>query len=258
MKSAIYRGTVRHRRHRPLPHRFDYSLFMLYLDLDEIGGLFRDYPFWAAPDSRLALARFDRSDHVGAPDEPLDQTVRRMLEQQTGRIHSGPIRLLTHLRYFGYCFNPVSFYFCFDPEGEEVESIVAEVSNTPWGERHCYVLDGRANGSKHHYRFEKNLHVSPFMEMDHLYDWRFRGPDRRLVVHCRNIQKDELAFDATLVLDRVPLTAGNLRRVLLRFPVMTLRVISAIHWQAFKLWWKGVPFVPHPDPAKRKYEVKTS
>jgi DUF1365 family protein len=137
MNSCIYEGRVRHTRTTPVGHTFDYRLFMMYLDLDELPTLFQKRWLWSV--SRPALARFHRDDHIGDPAESLSESVRKLVEAETGKRPEGPIRLLTNLAYFGYCFNPVSFYYCFSEDGETVETIVAEVNNTPWGERDTYV-----------------------------------------------------------------------------------------------------------------------
>jgi len=259
MQSAIYRGWVRHRRFAPREHSFRYRLFMMYLDLAELEEVFRGRWLWST--RRFALARFRREDHLGDPRVSLDRAVRDLVECNTGRRPTGPIRLLTHLRYFGYGFNPVSFYYCFDASGAHVETIVAEVNNTPWGEQHCYVLpEARNEGAGQHkrFRFAKDFHVSPFMPMDLDYDWRFSPPETRLNVHMRLNSKAKM-FDATLELQREPLNGANLARVLTAFPFMTIKVIAAIHWEALKLWLKRVPFHTHPkkllrggaDPAKQ-------
>lgn len=256
MNSGIYAGWVRHRRMHPREHSFRYRMFMMYLDLDELPGLFRDRWLWSA--RRPALARFRREDHMGPPDVPLDEAVRELVRTRTGRTPRGPIRLLTHLRYFGHVFNPVSFYYCFDENDVFVETIVAEVNNTPWGERHCYVLPQSDNhGTGEHSRFfpEKEFHVSPFMEMDVDYDWRFRQPEDRLTVHMENAREGRKVFDATLVLERREISAGALAAVLVSFPLMTLKVVGAIYWEALRLWLKGVPVQDHPDkslPAAEK------
>mgnify|MGYP001812098502 CR=1 FL=1 len=229
MNSAIYEGQVRHRRMRPAGHEFVYRLFMVYLDLDELGSVFSRRWFWST--SRLALARFRREDHLGDPGVPLDHAVRELVAERTGRKPQGPIRLLTHLSYFGYCFNPVSFYYCFDEAGEAVETIVAEVNNTPWGEQHCYVLSDSADTAKGDYKRyspAKKMHVSPFMSMDIDYDWRFSPPTDRLNVHMENASKGEKIFDATLKFKRAAITAGSLARVLIAYPLMTARIIIAI------------------------------
>ena len=163
MNSSLYIGKVRHRRYEPLDHRFQYSLFLLYLDLDELEEVFRGRWFWST--RRFAPARFLRSDYLGDPEVSLKEAVLQRAEQELGRRPEGAVRMLTHLRYFGYCFNPISLYYCFAADGRELETVVAEVSNTPWGERHCYVIPARDSRISR-YRNRKELHVSPFMEMD--------------------------------------------------------------------------------------------
>lgn len=258
MHSAIYHGWLRHRRFAPRWHAFRYPLFLMYLDLAELDEVFRGRWFWST--RRHALARFDRADHLGDPAVPLHQAVRDLVQSETGVRPRGAIRLLTHLRYFGHCFNPVSFYYCFDAAGAHVDCIVAEVNNTPWGERHCYVLSQplQAVPGKHQrYHSEKLLHVSPFMPMHLDYEWGFSSPGAQLNVHMalrdhvavRN-EASHKVFDATLQLHHAPVTGARLARLLLRFPLMTLQVIAAIHWQALRLWLKGVPV--HTHPQKRK------
>ena len=244
MHSAIFCGRLRHRRLSPSTHRFSYRLFMVYLDLAELETVFAGRWFWSV--RRPALARFRREDHFGDPRRSLDDCVRELVEQSGAPRPGGPIRLLTHLSYFGYCFNPVSFYYCFDDRGREVEAIVAEVSNTPWGERFCYVLTGKPGPGTRSYRPRKRMHVSPFMPMDVEYDWRFRPPGRRLGV-CMSISRQgSKVFDAALDLERVEIGAVSLARMLIEFPFMTARVILAIHWQALLLWLKKCPVYDHP------------
>ena len=249
MHSAIFKGRVRHRRMQPVTHAFSYRLFMMYLDLDELDTVFDGRWFWST--RRSAPARFRREDHLGDPDRALDACVRDLVAEHTGERPAGPVRLLTHLQYFGYCFNPVSFYYCFDAADARVETIVAEVNNTPWGERHCYVLRDEADRPGGHQRFApvKQMHVSPFMPMDVDYDWRFRAPDERLTVHMENHRRGEKTFDATLDLRRQEIGAGSLAAALAGHPLMTGKVIAAIHWQALKLWLKGSPVYDHPDKA---------
>ncbi len=247
VKSALYEGFVRHRRHRPVPHAFRYRLFMMYLDLAELDSIFRGRWLWSARGP--ALAWFRRGDHLGDPQVPLDESVRSLVADRTGHRPRGPIRLLTHLRYFGYCMNPVSFYYCFDADGRSVETIVAEVHNTPWGELHAYVLDQRDNetsGPRKRFRFRKAFHVSPFMDMDQEYCWRFRDPGPTLPVHMQNYEDGRCIFDATLSLRRRPISGPALARVLMQYPLMTSQVIGAIYLQALRLWLKRTPFHPHP------------
>jgi DUF1365 family protein len=232
---------------------------MMYLDLEELPTLFKGRPLWSS--DRPTLAWFRREDHFGDPTVKMDEAVRGLVAERTGAHPTGPIRLLTHLRYFGFCFNPVSFFYCFDPSDSHVETLVAEVNNTPWGERHCYVLPESMNlgdGRKKRYRFEKQFHVSPFMDMNMRYDWRFVEPDRELVVHMENHDGDTKHFDATLTLEREEISAGSLMKVLAIHPWMTGKVIAAIHWQAFRLWWKKAPFYVHPRYRNSPKEVISS
>jgi DUF1365 family protein len=220
---------------------------MLYLDLAEIPALFDAVPGFSA--RRPALAWFRRRDYLGPHSLPLDEAVRQLVARRTGSRPEGPIRLLTHLRYFGYCMNPVSFYYCFDRR-ERLESIVAEITNTPWKERHQYVLPVPRRGERvQRFEFDKDFHVSPFMPMDMRYRWSFSAPGARLLVNMENYRGGEAMFDATLTLRAEPLTRAALLRTLAAFPVMTLQVIAAIHWQALRLWWKGTPFHAHPRSA---------
>jgi DUF1365 family protein len=259
MESCLYTGWVRHRRFEPTENRFKYPLFMSYLDLAELPGLFDRYLFWSA--RRAAPAWFRRADFHGDASRPLDESIRDLVAGRTGARPTGPIRLLTHLRYFGYSFNPVSFYYCFEPTGQQVETIVAEITNTPWKERHAYVLpvaSSAAGGGAWRFRFEKQFHVSPFMPMDMRYDWRFGAPADGLHVHMENWRDGRSAFDATLSLRREPITSASLARALIGFPVITAQVATLIHWQALKLWAKRTPFFAHPklQPEKGAHAIE--
>ncbi len=251
MNSCVYQGTIRHRRFTPLRHEFRYRLFMLYLDLDELPNVFAGRWLWSA--RRFAPAWFRRAAYLGDPSGPLADAVRNLVAERTGQSPAGPIRLLTHLRYWGYVQNPVSFYYCFDAAGTTLESIVAEVTNTPWGERHAYVVRADPRRDSRPIRFEKALHVSPFMPMDQSYEWRFATPGDRLHVHMANRRAGERVFDATLRLHRAPLTGPVLAACLARHPWMTASVVTAIYWQAFRLWLRRAPI--HPHPAIRRSDV---
>ena len=258
MKSCLYVGQVRHRRFAPRDHAFYYKLFQVYLDLDELDTVFRKHWFWSV--ARPNLASFRREDHLGDPSQPLSEAVRDLVESNSGLRPKGPIRMLTHLRYFGYGFNPVSFYFCFDEHDEKVETVVAEVNNTPWGEQHCYVLDESINtGSEHkkRYQINKQFHVSPFMDLDMLYSWRLTRPGNHLLIHIENEKDCAKLFDATLVLEREEISTKSLARVLARFPFMTAKIVLAIYFEALRLWLKKVPLFNHPGKAEAPTTVKS-
>ena len=247
MASAIYEGWVRHRRHAPHAHAFRYKVCMLYLDLDEIDRAFAGRWLWSV--GRRNVAEFRRSDYLGDPDVPLADAVRQRVRAETGVAPGGPIRLLTHLRYFGHCFNPVSFYYCYAADGVTLECIVAEITNTPWKERHSYVLP--ASSARRHERafawqFRKSFHVSPFMPLDRDYAWRFTAPAQTLHVHMNVLHDADREFDATLALERRDLRGASLARVLWRYPAMSARIVGAIHWQAFRLWLRRNPVYTHP------------
>lgn len=247
MKSCLYIGTIRHRRFAPRAHEFRYRLFMTFIDLSELPSLFDRFWLWSA--RRPALAWFRRRDYYGDSAVSLDTSIRDLIANRTGTRPSGPIRLLTHLRYFGHNFNPVSFYYVYDATDTRVETIVAEITNTPWKERHAYVLRATAQLSGEplmpRWHFDKVFHVSPFMPMSMHYNWRFSEPRAALSVHMECWQ-DAKQFDATLVLQRRPVTHANLARVLLTFPMITVQVATAIYWQALRLWLKRVPVFTHP------------
>ncbi|MCH2123602.1 MAG: DUF1365 domain-containing protein [Pirellulaceae bacterium] len=245
MQSCIYEGQVCHRRMAPVKHEFRGRIFLMYLDLSELQQVFQRHWLWST--RRVAVARFCRTDHMGEGDQPLEEVVRNFVESKGYPRPEGPIRLLTHLRYFGYVNNPVSFYYCFEKESETLSAVVAEVNNTPWGERHCYVLSPEQFDSRDEKSvIDKEFHVSPFMPMDVQYTWGLSSPDRQIKVFIENRQKGEAFFNVNMRLERREITSANLSRALLRFPLMTWRVVAGIYWQALRLWLKGTPFHKHP------------
>ena len=241
--SALYEGTVRHRRFAVRRHEFTHRIALAYVDLDELDGLLAGRLVARRP----GLVRFRRRDYLGDPQTPLAEAVRGLVGERTGRRPEGPVRVLTQLRTLGHCFNPVSFYYCHDAEGA-LQAVVAEVTSTPWGECHAYVLPA-GDGPIVRGELAKRLHVSPFMGLDQRYTWRATRPGSTqptLSVHIESHQDGEKAFDATLALKRRPLTARTLNRATARHVAPTLRVLALIYAHALVLWLKRVPIHPRP------------
>jgi DUF1365 family protein len=252
---GLYKGTLRHRRFRPRRHEFTYTLFMAWLDIDRIPELMAQSP-WTSY-NRFNWASFEARDHFGDPRLSLRERVVQDALSHNVALPEGPIFLLTHLRYLGYCFNPISFYFCYDLSGR-LDTILAEVNST-FGESRNYWLDRHIqlpSANALHCRCPKTMHVSPFMEMNLDYEFTLTEPAQRLVAHMKTIDNTiergaasglpQPLFDATLTLEYEPWTAQNLAHVLLRHPWMTAKVMGAIHWQALRLFLKRVPWYPHP------------
>jgi DUF1365 family protein len=263
--SAVYEGWVRHRRFSPVEHEFRYRLFLMYLDLGELPEVLDPFRLFSA--RGRALARFRREDFMGDPARPLDECVREAVEEATGKAPSGPVRLLGGLRYLGHSFNPVSFYYCFDPAGERVEAVVADVQNIPWRERHPYVLArGERRGSVLSEELEKTFHVSPLMGMDQTYSFRAGEPGKTLAVHIESRPRETAGsrrigefsrsregpkeFDATLNLRRRELSRRTLTTMLARYPAMSLQVVAKIYGQALRLKLKGAAYHPHPEGSR--------
>lgn len=253
MHSCLYLGHVQHRRLSQAAHRFRYGLYLAYLDLEELPTLLKGG--CGLGRSAFSPAAFRRTDHLGDPQTPLADALRTLVEERTRRRPAGPIRLLTPLRNWGHYFSPLSLYYCFDAAGQKVDVVVAEVCNTPWHERHWYVLHGGnriGDSAQLRFRHPKGFHVSPFMDMNMLYQWRLREPGTTLSVGIITSRDNERLFDVSMVLKRRELTRWSMLRTVARYPWMTARVVQAIYWQAFHLWRKKCPFYSHPKHRHRR------
>ena len=247
-ENFIYNGIVRHRRHNPFRSEFSYSIFMIYLDIGDLDSILKKSLFWNI--NRPAVVSFNRADFHGDADISLDDAVRDTVENRTGSRPRGKIRMLAHLRYFGYCFNPVTFYYCFSHDDKRINYILAEVTNTPWKERYAYVLTASDNSHKIKSNMKKKLHVSPFWDMDHNYEWVFSSPKEKLSVLMKNYKNGDHVFDASLSMKRMDLNKSNLFKSVFRYPFITIKVVFWIHFQAFFLWLRGATFYTHPSKIK--------
>lgn len=236
MNSVIYQGNVRHRRYAVKPHDFNYGMFLLALDLDELVDDFGFGRLLAV--EKRAVMSFRHQDYLGGKGKLTRQRVWDKVAELDGEVLGGKVVLLGQLRCFGFYFSPVNFYYCHDQAGE-LRYLLAEVSNTPWKERHCYLIDAQDKTA-----VEKVFHVSPFMNEDMDYHWRFTPLNPRLYLNIENRKQDKV-FDATLIMDQQALTRSNLIKNLLRIPAMTITTVIGIHWQAVRLWLKGVPYIPY-------------
>jgi len=244
MTARLYSGTLRHARYTPKHHAFTYKVFMPFVELETLSELTERLPMWSA--RRWAPARFLRRDFLGPETMPLADAVRQRIYEETGERHEGPIYLLANWRYFGYQNNPIAVYYCYDKPGGRLRYVVAEVTNTPWGERHSYVLEAPANAGPLVTEFDKALHVSPFNPMNMTYRWYSDSPDDSLAIQIALFQDNERIFDAVLSLSAEPLTARSAVRTILCYPLMTLKVVVGIYWEALRLFLKGVSLHAHP------------
>lgn len=278
--SALYTGKVKHRRRSPKKHVFNYHVFMVYLNLDELDAVLSRSFFWS--EKWWGLSRYRREDFHGDPLIPLKQAVYKTITERCGEVFDGSVFMLSNWRYFGVNMNPLTTYYCFD-SNDQLIFILGEVHNTPWNERHTYFFDCRAhaevqsavnrntcdddngsnrekNSGKHNtitvddtsmlehkkvYRFgfDKTFSVSPFHPIDMQYDWSCTEPGKNLIIRIENSLEGKAIFDATLSLTREEISTDTLNRILIRYPLMTVKVVWAIYWQALLLFVKGVPFL---------------
>ena len=253
LRSAMYEGVLAHARFGPGPaHSFSYRVAMPLLDLAEVDDVMDLHPAWSA--RRAAPVRFRREDFLGDPAAPLDRAVRDLISQRTGTRPAGPVAVLANLRTWGWLFNPISLYFCADVaeaarDRGPISTLLAEVENTPWHDRHAYVV-----GPPGRHRFAKELHVSPFLPTGLDYQLSYTAPGERLTIRLDVLEGEQCLITATLSLHRRPLDRAALGRLLWNYPALTHRVTASIYAHAARLWLKGAPFFTHPARQPRKVD----
>jgi len=248
-KSSLYIGNVEHRRLSPVENIFNYSVCYYFLDLDEIHSIFNKS--FLLTYNRLGILSFFRKNYLGNKNVDLKSEVAKVIQEKTNEKFEGKIKLLTNISYLGFCFNPVSFYYCYD-FNKKLQYIVSEITNTPWGEKHQNVFKMPMESEKMTIEFKKDFHVSPFMPMEIDYTWVFHEPKENLFVYMQNrhFGEKKIFFDTTLKLERKDLSERNMILAFFKFPLITFKTVAAIYYQAAKLYLKRVPFYTHPAKVK--------
>lgn len=242
MNSGIYSGTVRHQRYSPKQHRFSYPLYMLALDIDELSALDASCRFFAC--ERFAPLSFRRRDYLDASKRPLKSVLLEKVRELGGDCGCiDRVVMVCQVRCFGVYFSPINLFFCYS--GVTAVYTLVEVNNTPWLERHFYLVDLNEPEIT-----DKHFHVSPFMPMAMQYHWRLKAPDlnrldKPMLVHIEAHQQHKV-FDATMILKGKPLNNNSLALALRQWPIMTAQIVRGIYWQAFKLFIKSIPLHAHP------------
>lgn len=250
--SALYTGTVRHSRLEPFRHSFKYRVFYGLFDIDELEVLDSELRWFSV--GTWNLMGFDPADYGPADGSSLRNWVESNLRRAGVDLEGGRIRVLTFPRILGYVFNPLTIWYGYGPD-DDLRGVIHEVRNT-FGDRHSYVVSVNDGGMQH--SFEKELHVSPFNGMDQAYRFSLTRPGKRLAVAIEQMEDDRKVLTAGMALSRLQLTDRSLLRVFFAHPLVTLKVITAIHWEALKLWVKGATFHRRPEPASHSISIVTS
>ncbi|BCJ90459.1 DUF1365 domain-containing protein [Terrihabitans soli] len=256
--SGIYTGSVTHVRTRPKKHRLSYRVFWFLLDLDELETLSKSLRFFSL--GRFNLFSFSQSDHATASNVPLRRQIETVLTDAGLDLPGGAIRLLCMPRVFGYVFNPISVYFCHRKTGE-LAAIIYEVTNT-FGQRHSYLIPVDRDEARQRQSIKqsarKELYVSPFIDMNITYDFRVMEPDETVSLTVRGSDPEGLLISASMIGMRSEFSDRALIRAALTHPLLTLKVVVGIHWEALKLWVKGVRLTHRPAPPSSPVTFVTS
>jgi DUF1365 family protein len=253
LRSSLYVGSVMHRRLRPRRHHFRYRAFWMLLGLDELDQLSGKLRWFSY--NRPNLFSLYDTDHGDGTRAPLRVQIESRLDEAGIDLTGGRVWLLCMPRTFGYCFNPLSIFFCYRADGT-LAAIVYQVHNT-FAERHSYIIAVERTGDAIHQRCRKLFYVSPFMDMDMRYDFRIVGPSERIVVDICASSAGGRVLHAVLAGVRESLTDRELARVFVQMPAITVKVMVAIHWEAVKLWAKRIRFRQRPSPPERATTVVT-
>ena len=247
-KHAILQGRVSHNRMNPIDHGFDYSFNLPCIQLDQIDSFINTSKILRF--NRPGVFAFHRADYHGNPDYSIDKAVRDSVREKCGQRPQGPICLIGMLRHFGHSFNPVCFYLCYDEYGQTIKYIMAEITNTPWRQKFAYVLtpqDNQGTSEHHIYEFEKQFHISPFNGMNQSYRWEFTFSNNALSINMKNFEDGRCKFKANYQAHILPATETNINNLFIKFPIASIRAVSLIYLNAFKLWIKKSPFFEHPQ-----------
>ncbi len=255
LEQGFLLGDIRHHRYIPKKHMFRYNMYWSLLDLDKLNENADRYRFFS--NETWNLLSYRKQDFIGAGKQQTKDSVLNFLSKETNKAFDGKVFILSHLRFLGFNFNSVSFYFCIDKQGE-LQYIISEITNTPWGERHAYLHSCEKSLSRSGcciFNFSKNFHISPFVSMDMNYQWLFKITNSNMRIHMKVTKKNKEKNDPLKVLDvtftgkHLPLTQANISKLIFKNPFQPLKMIFGIYWQALRLWFKKVPFYSHP-----KYE----
>lgn len=252
-KSSIYLGNINHRRLSPKKHSFNYTLYMLALDASEVEK--QQSPSWLFGFSKFHPLRFFEKDYIKSEPGSLNQRIRNKVTELGGDTDISRVLMLVQVRCFGIYFSPANFYFCYD-QSDNCTYMLAEVSNTPWNERHFYLVNLQ---NKDEMINEKYFQVSPFMDLNMSYFWQVKPPSsdyEKLAINIQskreNLQSGKMdkLFDVSLLMHKKEFTHKSLLGVWCQLPVMTIKVVFSIYWQALKLFIKGIPFIGYQTKVK--------